>query len=77
MSIVRRCLLARAAVCLHVADELLHLVPQVVELYGPVREQHHDFGEWPPLSDALCIWWRAPCIERSVHHAIKAEASRP
>ncbi len=76
MSIVPRCLLARAAVCLHVADERLHLVPQVVELHGQVREQQHDFGEWAPLSDALCIWWRAHCIERSVHHAIRAEACR-
>lgn len=76
MSIVRRCLLARAAVCLNVADEWLHLVPQVVELHGQVREQQRDSGEWVPLSDALRIWWRAHCIERSVHHAIRAEACR-
>jgi len=75
MSIVCRSL-ARAAVCLHVADERLHLVPQVVELHGQVRGQLHDLGEWAALSDALCIWWRAHCIERSVHHAIKAEACR-
>lgn len=76
MSGWRRYLLARAADRLSKAEPNLNLVPQVVELHSKVRVQLVELGVWAPFGIVLRLWWCAHCIERSVHHALRAEACR-
>jgi hypothetical protein len=76
MSGWRRYLRFQAAACLTRAEVGLHLVPHAIGLHGQVREHLQDFGEWAPCSVVLRLWWCAYCVERSVHHAIRAEVSR-
>ncbi len=76
MSCWRRYLLAQATVCLSKSEANLHLVPPAVELHNQVREQIFELGEWAPFGIVFRLWWCAHCIERSVHHAVRAESCR-
>lgn len=76
MSGWRRYLLAQAAASLNKAQAGLHLIPQGAFLHNQVREQLRETGAWAPPSVVLRLCWCAHSIERSVHHAIRAEACR-
>lgn len=76
MSRWRRYLLARAADCLSKAEPNLSLVPHAIELHSQLRVQLVELGVWAPFGIVCHLWWCAHCIERSVHHAARAEACR-
>lgn len=76
MSGWRRYLLARAVGRLDKAKSGLHLIPQSADLHRQVSEDLRKAGAWASPRILLRLYWYAHCLERSVHHAMKAEVCR-
>lgn len=76
MSLWRRYLLARAVWRLSQARLGLHLIPQGHELYRQISEHLLEVGGWAAPLVLLRLYWYDYCLERSVHHALRAEECR-
>lgn len=76
MSWWRRYLLAQAARRLDKANSGLHLIPQGADLHRQVCEHFRKAGTCASPRILLRLCWYAHCLERSVHHAMKAEGCR-
>lgn len=76
MSGWRRYLLARAAERLDKANSGLHLLSQGADLHRQVSEYLRGAGTWASAAALLRLYWYARCLERSAHHALRAEAYR-
>lgn len=76
MSWLRNGLLSAATRRLHVARPDLHRVPELERLHAAVSTQLVEFGSWAPMLLVWRLWWCAFCIERSAHHALRAEGCR-
>lgn len=76
MSQWRRYLLSRAAGRLDKANSGLHLLPQGADLHRQVSEHLRSAGTWASPAILLRLYWYARCLERSAHHALRAEEYR-
>jgi hypothetical protein len=73
MSGWRRYLLARAVERLDKARPGIHLIQGGADLHRQASEHVQEFGASASPMILLRLYWYARCLERSVHHAIKAE----
>ena len=76
MSLWRRYLLARAVWRLGRARLGLHLIPQGHELHRQISEHLLEVRGWAAPLVLLRLYWYAFYLERSVHHALRAEECR-